>query len=324
MVNPADPVIFLDLLIFVLRITVVGVAILTLAGFFGQYGHLFDICDHFRGQYLVLLVVCIIGFLSLREWIWSGAALVFFGLNFVVLSPIFLRPEGWKRGEAKYRLFMANILRANRSYQLFNDVIRIEQPDLIALVEPDQPWLDALSMIRYDYPYWHTAARKDNYGLAILSKHPIRNAETVVLTEKGIPTLIADIEIGNQKVRFLLTHPPPPKNTIDTYLRDQQMERLAYLTGIHNGSTIVCGDFNATPWSKAFRKMTNSGKLVDSSRGFGYQGTWPVNHTLLRVPIDHCLVSSDIVIVDRKIGPPVGSDHFPLIIDFRIDSGKFK
>jgi len=39
---------------------------------------------------------------------------------------------------------------------------------------------------------------------------------------------------------------------------------------------------------------------------------------LLGIPIDHCLVSPEIIVTKRSVGPSVGSDHYPVIIDFSI------
>jgi endonuclease/exonuclease/phosphatase (EEP) superfamily protein YafD len=36
----------------------------------------------------------------------------------------------------------------------------------------------------------------------------------------------------------------------------------------------------------------------------------------LRVPIDNCLVSPDVAVLERRYGEDAGSDHFPLIIRF--------
>ena len=58
--------------------------------------------------------------------------------------------------------------------------------------------------------------------------------------------------------------------------------------------------------------------LRDSSRGMGLQPTWPADIPLLWIPIDHCLYSDGIEIRGRRTGPDVGSDHFPLIVDFEL------
>ena len=58
--------------------------------------------------------------------------------------------------------------------------------------------------------------------------------------------------------------------------------------------------------------------LVDSSRGRGLQSTGPVRPLGLRIPIDHCLVSAGVVVHDKQIGPDVGSDHLPLMVDLAV------
>ena len=78
----------------------------------------------------------------------------------------------------------------------------------------------------------------------------------------------------------------------------------------------MLGDFNATPWSWPFRRMLSTGALVNSQSGFGLQPTFPATtNVALRVPIDHLLHSDLIGVRDRRTGPALGSDHFPLIVD---------
>lgn len=293
-------------------------AALSLAGFFSRYSHWLDICDHFRLQYLVLLsVLATIAAMS-SQWAWGALAAGFAVFNLAVIFPIFLHPAGWGGGQAEFRLLLANVLRQNDSYGLLEDLIRKSQPDLIALVEPDQPWLDGLAALNDRYPHRFVAARPDNYGLALLSRRPLQHPQIHTLTSKGIPTLSAAVELDGVAITLIVTHPPPPKNTCDLALRDEQLARLAELALNQPGERILCGDFNTTPWSRAFRRMAKQGHLLDSTAGFGYQPTWPVGKWWLRVPIDHCLVSKGILVVRRKVAPRFGSDHYPLFIDFSI------
>ncbi len=60
--------------------------------------------------------------------------------------------------------------------------------------------------------------------------------------------------------------------------------------------------------------------LLDSRRGFGVQRSWPTSMKVsilgtMRIPIDHALVSRDVKVLDRRVGPFIGSDHFPIMVD---------
>ena len=79
------------------------------------------------------------------------------------------------------------------------------------------------------------------------------------------------------------------------------------------------GDFNATPWSFPFRRLLSSTDLSNSARGYGLDLSYPANGNLLvRVPIDHLLFSGGLAVVDRRLGPAMGSDHFPLTVDLAL------
>jgi endonuclease/exonuclease/phosphatase (EEP) superfamily protein YafD len=75
------------------------------------------------------------------------------------------------------------------------------------------------------------------------------------------------------------------------------------------------GDLNATPWSRPFRRFVGRSGLCDSRAGFGVQASFPAASALLRIPIDHVLVSCVIGVRNRRIGRDVGSDHLPVIVD---------
>ena len=80
---------------------------------------------------------------------------------------------------------------------------------------------------------------------------------------------------------------------------------------------MAVGDLNCTPWSPHFDKFLQTARLRDSALGRGVSPTWfPI--PLLGLPIDHFLVSKEIEVVNRVVGPNVGSDHRPVVLTFRL------
>ncbi|MEE8238524.1 MAG: endonuclease/exonuclease/phosphatase family protein, partial [Nitrososphaerales archaeon] len=81
---------------------------------------------------------------------------------------------------------------------------------------------------------------------------------------------------------------------------------------------LLLGDLNITPWSPIFKDFLRSTGLRDSREGFGLQPSWPTWFPPAWIPIDHVLVSSNVTVYDRKIERDIGSDHYPVIVDFSV------
>jgi endonuclease/exonuclease/phosphatase (EEP) superfamily protein YafD len=114
----------------------------------------------------------------------------------------------------------------------------------------------------------------------------------------------------------LAIHPVSPVSARRARHRDAQLEFAAQWALAHRGPAIVVGDFNATPWSHAFRRLLAATDLANSQRGFGVEASYSAHTSFLfRVPIDHLLHTPDLAVLDRRLGPAIGSDHFPLIVD---------
>ena len=84
----------------------------------------------------------------------------------------------------------------------------------------------------------------------------------------------------------------------------------------------MIGDLNATPWSHGYRKLLRESDLYDSLVGSGRQASWPSGMGLAgklgMIPIDHCLVSLGVEVLDRDLGQASGSDHRPLVVGLRV------
>ncbi len=304
-----------------LAASIAGLGLLTLAGFLGRRGWLLDIPNHFRVQYFSLLLLAAVGCLAFG-WLWeAGIALGLALVNLGVILPRLIPLARAASNGSDYRLLLSNVLKRNRSYHKVLDMVNSQQPDLVVLIEPDRTWLKSLAELRQDYPFWYSEPRKDAYGIAILSRQPFDSAGVTYLGSAGVPTVVVRLYLNNDPNRSLTviaTHPPPPKGARHTARRNDQLRALAKFVRQQRGSVMLCGDLNLSPWSPHFFDLIRDSGLVDSGRGFGIQPTWPADNFWLRTPIDHCLVSPHVMVRRRWLGPRVGSDHLPVILDFSL------
>ncbi|HEY5649843.1 MAG TPA: endonuclease/exonuclease/phosphatase family protein, partial [Acidimicrobiia bacterium] len=127
------------------------------------------------------------------------------------------------------------------------------------------------------------------------------------------------VDMGGNEVRILGSHPLSPSTEDRARLRDAQLGFARDWSAESGGRRIVAGDLNATPWSSSFRRLVANADLVNSQRGYGLELTFPSDASpLVQVPIDHVLHSDGFRVVDRRLGPALGSDHFPVVVDLAL------
>lgn len=297
-------------------LAVAAVCLLTILGFLGRLWWFFDLTSHFRSQYLFILILSSLIFLLGKQPAAAVGAAAFALINLVSVAPLYIYSNPAIDHVPSRRILLLNVLQRNNHYEEVRNLIRSEQPDVLILVETNQKWLDELNEFQSVYPYSHNKPREDNYGVALFSREPLQEAEIRYFGEAGVPSVVAHLLIDGSPLTVIGTHPPPPKGAMNSTFRNLQLDALADFTREQSGEVILCGDLNMSPWSPYFWRLLKKSGLQNSARGFGLQPTWPTDRPFLRVPIDHCLVSAGVTITDRKIGPFVGSDHFPVILDF--------
>lgn len=310
-----------EILNYGLTLSIAGLGLLAILGWLGSAWWLLDIASHFRVQYGILLALG-----AALAW-WLGepllgliAALLAF-TNLVLVLPLYTPPRSAlaaSRHTSIRRVLFANLWQPNRQHDRLRALVEQTAPDLILLVESNQRWLDELEPLRPAYPFWVVQPREDNYGVALLSRWPVRESAIHTFSAAGVPTLAAAVELAGRLVQVICTHPPPPKSQSETRARDEQLENLAAFVAGRDTPLMVCGDLNLTPWSPVFWRFLRRSSLRNSARGFGIQASWPVGKPILGVPLDHCLVSPEVTVLDHRLGPAIGSDHYPVIVDFSL------
>jgi endonuclease/exonuclease/phosphatase (EEP) superfamily protein YafD len=203
------------------------------------------------------------------------------------------------------------------------EVILNANPDILVLEEISSQWMSDLAWLTNSHPYSITQPREDNFGIGLFSKLPLAESEIAYIGNAGVPSIRTTVSTGRTNLRVIATHPLPPGGREYSQWRNEQLDCLPnYIRP--SLPVFLLGDLNVTPWNYLFRKLLKRTGLKDSSQGFGVQPTWPNYNPLLRIPIDHCLHSQDINIVDRTIESDVSSDHYPIIVDFVIETKEYR
>ena len=280
-----------------------------------------DLYCHFRLPYAIALAILATGYAWLRRWRWLAGVLVLLAINAASLWPLYAPQSPSDATGQPLRLMTANVFVDNRQSQPIIDLVRREHPDLVLLIEADDRWVDDLHALDRSHPYQLQVTRESGFGalgpfsMVLFSRLPLVNAEVHRHETVPIPTITAQVSHAGEDWTLIGVHPFPPVSADRTRDRDRLLADVAEFLQNVEGPKIVLGDLNITRWSPQFANLLRVGGLRDSEVGFGYQPTWPDWLPWPVLPIDHVLVSSDVTVIDRRVGPSIASDHRPVIVD---------
>lgn len=282
-------------------------------GWLGRIGWAFELVSHFRVQ--LALTFAVLGLIAVLGRRWKLAVLMLVGVavNAVPIG-LAIRPGGRPahEGGRSIRLMALNVHTANTRSDLVLEAVRQADPDVLLLLEVNDRWMAELAPLQSNYPQVLAEPRLDNFGIALLSRWPIRQQEVLELGGVPVPSLAVELAVEGHRFWLLGTHPVPPGSPGETRERNRQLSAIADWAREQTGPTLVLGDLNATPWSPYFRDLVRESGLMDARPAWGLFTTWPARSWLLRLPLDHGLVSPDIRVVARRVGRDVGSDHLPI------------
>ena len=300
----------------------VGLAVVSLAAFAGRWVWWLDVLANFRGQYFVALAV--IGLLLMvSRWRRTGyAVLAVAAVNLVVVGPLYIgSPETGDPAAPSLRVMSFNLLSTNESFADVIDYIDATDPDVVLLHEASRPWEIAMKSAGLDYEMIRPRSDELIFGTLVL----LRADDPEIVSFGFAETQPRAVSISYrprgwpEQIAILSTHPLAPTDQERSALRDAQLDFAADWAADREGAFVVVGDYNATPWSWPFRQLMAAADLRNSQVGFGLQPSFPTTSVfLLRVPIDHLVYSNRLLVRDRRLGPAMGSDHFPLVVDLQL------
>ena len=314
----------------VFAIVLIGANAATLLALLAGTGWPAELFSHFPVQYALAQIAGIAFFLALRPR-WLGLiSLPLLGLNLWLLAPYY-----WQGGDAhattapaaSLRVMTLNIHLENPHADLVLRAIEAENPDLLLLLEITPSWWEATpAEFRQRYAFRATEITDSPFGIALLSQRPFVNHDIFHFGIYGRPAIAAQICLKSAQageaapcLHVVAMHPDPPVAPNLARSRDRQFTEVGeYLRGVSETRRLVMGDMNATPWSPVLRHFMERNGLRDSALGYGLHPTWFSRWLPLGIPIDQILHSDGITVLDRRVGPDVGSDHFAVTADIAL------
>lgn len=304
-------------LIGIVDVITVGLAIVTLFGFLGRFHWFLDLFSHFRVQYMQLCLVPF--FIALWKHRNKRAAVlvILVCINYALVLPLYIGKPA-PATEKPFRAMLMNINANNGNTEQVLGSIKQAEPDILLLAEVTPKWARELEVLNATYPYRVAKPQEGCFGIMLLSKYPLEHSEVVQIGRAGVPSIVTEAFLPQGVVSIIGTHPVPPIGTEGSLQRNVQLAALPEMVHQQQHPVLLIGDLNTSPWSSHFTQLLNASGLKNSMKGFGHQPSWPVNHFFLRIPLDHVLHSPEITIHNRGILQGVGSDHFPVIVDFSL------
>ena len=195
------------------------------------------------------------------------------------------------------------------------------------------------ALAKYPYTYFDFKIhnKRHQYGIAVFSKYPLINKNTIRYTSRGNISNYCDVVVGKDTLRLFNNHLESNKLTITDFpdtlesgaikesahrisdklgsaraIRHEQARAIRQEIDSSPYPVIVAGDFNATPLSYTYLKIRGTDLrdcFLESSIG-KWGATLTKRHIGIR--IDYVLCSKSLHPAEVRIDKLNYSDHYPV------------
>ena len=212
------------------------------------------------------------------------------------------------------------------------DFIEQQQPDIICFQEFNRTFLPPFEKYKNRAI---TTAISGKSSQAIFSRFPILNSEMISFPESTNSAIFADIIKGKDTLRVynvhLQSYQIPSREFLYANKGRNFLKRLnqvalkhrqqAQLVRDHAENSpypvILCGDLNATPFSRPYRVLSKGMQDSFKKKGRKWGATYYLNQ-MLPYRIDVVLASSGIEVVKHQNFDIRASDHLPVQVTLKL------
>lgn len=208
------------------------------------------------------------------------------------------------------------------------DVIRAQNPDLVALQEVGRHWsaesdfrdqpaelerrlgMTSVYAANLDRDPPRPGAPRRQYGIAVLTPWPVVGSEHVLLPrasgeseQRGL--LVVDVDVDGAPFRLLNAH-------LAVSAEDRRLQVQTILAEADKATVphALAGDLNAGPEAPELAPLFERFRDAWTVAGEGSGYTFPANRPTAR--IDFVLVSPEADVTSARVPALPGSDHLPL------------
>lgn len=301
------------LIFFAFVVPIVLVGLLSVAGYLGNLHQYLDVATSFKPQYLIVATAAFVYFFLTQRQQWVVVSLVCIFVNCLEVVPWYIPPHrAAETPPQTLRVLAFNVLAKNSEYDRVVSFVKQEKPDLAVFMEATHEWPEKLKNLADMFPY-HLSAEK--IDMQIYSTLPLGNSQLKTYG-KNRGYVIFDLDRG-AGFSLVASHnyPPVALGKQGFSWRNEQLKDIGEAVADLEKPAIVLGDLNATMWSHYYQSTFKDSGLRNSRQGFGVMPTYESKNLFKAIPVDHCLVSEEIQVVNMRVGPSLGSDHVPIIVD---------
>ncbi|WP_176445300.1 endonuclease/exonuclease/phosphatase family protein [Maliponia aquimaris] len=278
-----------------------GLALLALASWAGPLHPAADALAVLRVPLLVLAALAVIWTSWPRRLRWPVAGLCLLALGQVGGMKLYAPAPG------PFVVYQKNLWGGNPQAEAMAAEITAQAPDVVTLQEVSTRNRHLLDLLRPGYPHQYLCA-----GVAVLSRHPVVQGETLCVKGGGLAGLRVSLPEGPVWVLSVHLFWPWPHD------QRPQAERIeALVTGLP-GPVVLAGDFNMTPWGSDVRRLVRATGVRRAGPMFPTFWLRPSGLPLaVPLPLDQVYATGGGA---ARVRPLLGSDHAGVLAGVFLDA----